>query len=386
MYEHNLQHDINIYMTQVVAVTTQHVLFPGPTGYFPGQGVCTPFMDCNRVNGILDWEYTSVNNGGNFCFFQPVCSQVDQSNGTCPQIGGPMGGTIAWNGTANVFSQSQGRLVNCGYDVTAFKTSTDIQNWINVFCPNNVCPPPVNGIDNNAAFNLIMENFCPQQAATGHCQAYPISPTSPTGICVGGLTGCSRFSSVDSPTNTDGSLCRTWAAKNGILANTASSTFCGANLCANDCLCFNRGKVDELYILITMASTTPITDACWFKPCQEEGVYLIPDDQNISGTGHCPSTICQQVINIIDNSSSTINITVAQQSISCNITPSGGGTGGQTWVQSIWDQYGTYIIIFTVIIVIIIFILIIVAVMNGDRSPSKEIEPPKATLPGKVIV
>lgn len=329
--------------------------------YQPGSDDCDCFActllsqvwPCSTTNGILDWNYSYES----CCFSCPDQLNCSKPNpGDCPTIGGN-NGIVEWNSVSDAFNpQSQGRLITCTYNVTDFQSSADINTWINTFGT---------GGDLNS---IIMPFYCSQLETENACPTFPPSPAGTTG-CPSGLTGCSRLSA----TNSDGALCRQWLAENPTLGPVAAGNFCLTNTCAADCQCYNRGEVDPIYILITESpdAPPPTEDACWYKPCQQSPPFLVPTDQIIQ-PGTCPSTICQQVNNVIGNQGSNVNITVAQEEISCTLSTGGGGDGGgggnPSYIGSIWDQYHVWIIAGAAILLTLVVILIIIAVVRGKRS------------------
>ena len=342
--------------TQVIGVRSQFTPFQD---YVAGASICacgscsafSPTIPCNVVDGIIDWYYASV-----YCCFtcpyQQRCSRPDPN--ICPVIGGTRG-TVRWNSNDDSGNfQQQGRQARCEYNVTDFKEAADLTAWINAFGENDVYN------------NIIMPYYCPQTAATGTCPIFPPLLTGTGTACPAGLTGCSRLSA----TNQDGQLCRAWAASNVTLGQVAGANFCSANTCANDCKCYNRENVDPLYILITESpgAPPPTTDACWYQPCQQSPPFLIPANQ-IIGTGTCPTTVCQQVVNIIGNQGSNINIDIARQDISCTFAPAGPtGGGNPSYIKTIWEQYRVWIIAGTAIFVVIIVLIVIIALVRRAHS------------------
>jgi len=131
----------------------------------------------------------------------------------------------------------------------------------------------------------------------------------------------------------------------------------------------------------------PTISACWYLPCQESPPFLIPQNQ-ILGSGSCPSEVCQQVNNIIGNEGSQIDFNVAQESISCSLTSptaaTGGGGGDPSYIPTLWDQYHTAIIIGGFILIVLVVVVIIIALISSSKS-KKKTKPPPTTVPTKSL-
>lgn len=333
--------------------------------YEPGASVCaclhctqfTELVQCDvGPDGLQDWAYDTVKCCIGFCTSQYKCSKPDVNQ--CPVIGGKRG-EISWTTNNDAYNfQPEGRQISCTYNVDDFKTADDLETWLNNF-----------GYD-PIFINNIMPVYCPQQAEPGTCPTFP--PTSGTAgtPCAGGLTGCSRMSSTDK----NGAYCSQWASNYVTLGQEAGSTFCGKNICASDCKCYNRSVVDPLYKDITSSpgAPPPTTDACWYKPCQDSPPFLIPSNQVINQAS-CPKLYCEQVVNIIGNQGSNINVDIAKANIDCNITNGGSGGSGGTGdnpsiITTIWDKYYLWIIIGGSILLVIVIILIIYAVARSRSN------------------
>ena len=313
---------------------------------------------CNTNSGFTDWWFANQPDRRSQCTLQPECSEVYA--GTCPTMSGGTA-TAQWNSNSDQSnSLGQGRQIVCTYKASDFQTAADITTWINTFGTTG----------NSEAFDNIMSFFCSQQAV--NCQ--PFAPlASPSAACTGGLTGCSMFSD----TGQGGAYCRNWASSPSPITYSTEQNFCVDNICAQDCLCYNRGEVDDIYIQITSSpdAPPPTEDACWYKPCQQTQ-YLIPQNQIIQ-PGTCPSTICQQVNNVIGNQGSNINITVAQEEISCTLGTGGGGNNPLGYIESIWDQYHVWIIVGIAIILTAVTLFIVITIILKSRS--KHTDPTDST-------
>lgn len=301
--------------------------------------------------GFQDWR-TDFQNCG-VSIRQPICSRTNSL--ICPLFSNTQHPAPIWETNGSWTNTLQmGRNVVCRYELSSIRTTEDVQEWLNTFGPTG---------DYN---QVIMPEFCSKpEEDISTCAQY--TPTSGTNSCTGGLTGCSRLTSSSAA----GKLCRDWASKNRSLAFNAAGVFCAANTCAQDCKCYNRDKVDSIYIQLSEAGAAlPTKDACWYKPCQISSSFLIPEDQNISGPSVCPTEICQQVINVLNNQGSSINIDVARQDISCTYSPPTPSTpppiptGDPSHVNSIWSKYGWVFIVIIVIVFLIVIVIIIITSLH----------------------
>jgi hypothetical protein len=85
-----------------------------------------------------------------------------------------------------------------------------------------------------------------------------------------------------------------------------------------DCGCLQRVRNPVYKLSKTgVSNTNPGSDACWWKPCQIESLYLITDTY-IEGLKHCNIQLCQQVSDIVSQKGGKIENTVFQQAINCN--------------------------------------------------------------------
>lgn len=319
---------------------------------------------CDLTGGIRDWCYNVEDcpglGGNQFC----ECSEPDPE--ACPEIGGTRG-TVSWISDATDDNhRGQGRPVHCTYKVSDFHTPEDVCKWKNTFYSTAAQREA-----NQMAYDTLMVNYCAGDPGTGTCPPlWPPIIAGSTG-CPGGMTGCSRFN-IQNGTSTcnDGNLCRTWLGESQLGATataSAAANFCASagNICAQDCLCYNR-EVDPLFVTLTTPpdAAPPESANCWYIPCQPGGVYLTPIEDEIS-LSTCPA-ICEQVNNVFDNKGSTININVAQEFMSCGI---GGQTGGGDQpISQYWNSIYGWILIGGFILLIIVLACIFV----GTRKPSTQ--------------
>lgn len=331
---------------------------------------------CGFSSDIADWQYDTFE-----C--QPF-PQKDQANcskpnkfpdspgfagGTCPRLPFNATGTAAenvnWYSVSDQYnSLGQGRYVVCQYLNTDFKTTAQVTVWRNTFLFDNSIDPNIRAENQQVYDNIIMPYFCKQKADDADCIDFTLSPTGTTS-CPNGLTGCSNFSSKGDA----GTLCNDWLNKNRNLAFSTTQEFCNENVCAQDCLCYNRAAVDPIYDAVVSGGgkkpgpgNTPVIDACWYLPCKNTPPYLQPFDQQVSNS--CPTFICDQIINVVDDSN--ININIASQTITCSIPPPSGPTGMPTPSQNIWQTYGVYIVIAGIIVLFLIIIPVII--YSGTRG------------------
>lgn len=324
----------------VYGFTTQHVTYgnTGPGSTYQSHPCGGPTVICPNNDWVIDPNISC----GLFESDQQACSHTLPT--LCPSISGE--GSAQWADDGAYNSLNQGRKVKCVYQLQDFQNADDLTKFTNEF-----------GF-NDSYNNVIMPNFCAQKELDNStCPLFPISPTG--GVqCGTGLTGCSRMTSSSS----DGIACQNWANNNVKLAQGASKEYClnTSNTCSTDCLCYNRGAVDPTYFeIIKQGAALPTVAACWYQPCQLDQ-YLIPADQNIDQANVCPTTICEQVVQIVNNKNSNIDVNIAKEEISCNTNSSQGGNN-TTYLSTLWSQYYIYFIIGISLFVIIVVILIILS-------------------------
>lgn len=224
----------------------------------------------------------------------------------CPNIGGTHPLAIEWD-DPNSYKTTKNTgsfLVKCTYDRNQFQKPEDIKTWLNT---------PWNNKDKTIASydSIIMPYFCSQTST--NCPPYPnIGATGPTGIC-------SRFVATDGY----GEVCRTWvqqarARKTAGNVNAAMDNYCSKFPDNPDCGCLQRVRNPVYKLSKTgVSNTNPGSDACWWKPCQIESLYLITDTY-IEGLKYCNIQLCQQVSDIVSQKGGKIENTVFQQAINCN--------------------------------------------------------------------
>jgi hypothetical protein len=336
-------------MTTVTGFFNQHNIvrpFSTPCAVpKPGQNLCGE--DPKSPTNKNLWNYRQDNYG--------LCIVANCSEATeCPRGIRPFPTFSDWvaDDSSQFNGQSEGRPVMCSYSDTVFDTAEKIDIWINNF---GITGP------NTPGFNQIMSNFCGQLAPEGSCRPFANLP-EPSTICKNGLTGCSMFSA----TGHGGDLCRNWAANFPGGYYQTGNNFCANNLCAVDCLCYNRDIVDPVYQIIQGPSgnNIPVPDVCWYTACKNAPeVYLQPANQS-SNVNSCPD-VCLQIITIIN--SKEIDINIANQTINCNFAAT-GSTGSGSDPSSLWDSMGMYVAVFGFALLIIVVVIICIAISSYEKK------------------
>lgn len=196
-------------------------------------------------------------------------------------------------------------LLNCIY--SGIKSAADIDSWKYKFITSNTNLESKQ-VNLDTYNQKIMPDFCIQQGDK----------------CVGGANTCSRMTSID-PVTLDGRMCKCWVEENPIAADVAKLEYCKSTehdtgdweTIPEECKCI-LWEYDPLF----EHNDTDWPLKCWYSYCQGEDMAttLIPSDQQTSGPGECPSTVCQDIINIYGDVGVQDNV---RQSIACD----GGGVG-----------------------------------------------------------
>jgi hypothetical protein len=314
-----------------------------------------------------------------YCFAKtnsPICVKPDP--GVCGSYTGSDGGDIL-EGVAITSNQFDTYFtVECTFFASAFNDIDNVDAYINVF-----------GRDSNYKGDL-MKNFCKQTSS--NCA------TDPT-------TGNPMTSCLFLNDNGDsGNECREWYSLVGSGADATMQTYCGNNPTAPDCKCINRAS-DPIYQAIKTGGGDSIPDQCWWSACAAAGPPGNLVNSALLDQSVCPSTLCQDINNIIGNIDSNITQGDLTSNINCPITTVAGsstngngsngnggngsngnggngsnGNGGSTNVQpssntfindadTWWDKYKIWIILAIVgIILILIFVFIF---FHGRQSAAK---------------
>ncbi len=336
---------------------------------------------CEQTNGIDDWTPCKFRCAIFSSPYYNTCCKPDP--GICPQIGAAAGVPL-WAGdnpSANtpgkggVCTPATTTDILCRYPVSAFTTAADVGLFNTTFVndPTNSTP--------NRAFSLdqlntqLLPSYCFQSANPGECPASVAGITGPS--CPTGLAGCSKVVS----TGTDGNLCSPWYNNFKDIGDAAAGTYCAANTCAIDCRCYNRLVVDDIYIQVSKAAPPGIKDGCWYAPCKNfPPIFVQPTADPGTGPSVCPTTICSQINEFINNNINNFNINNLNQDISCcNGTCGGGANGGGGNTMSFWAQYGSYILVGLAVLVVVIVIIIIISVVTTSNRNKPDV--PVAVTP-----
>ncbi len=335
---------------------------------FPTQPVV---KQCKKTEDFTDWNactYYKCGSGFGKNEYRSCC-QPDPS--LCPMIGG-IDGIPLWAGknpepsaydVGGVCTPSGARdttNILCRYFVSDFQTTEDVTLWTNTFVKN-----PTNSKENiefstEQLNTQLLPSYCLQPADPGDCPAQIQGVEGPS--CPNGLTGCSRVVAKGG----DANICPQWYNDNQNVGRVAAGNYCNTYTCATDCQCYNRAKVDNTFIQISPYAP-PLKEGCWYVPCKSAASIFVPKDVD-PGTGPsvCPTTICQSVVNFIDDHITNFNINNLNQSISCCAN---GVCGGSS--SSIWAQYWKWIVMGLAMFVAVIIVVIIVSIVATNSGKNK---------------
>lgn len=294
----------------VTGITTQTNCFNSRTTQCGIQDRCAPGeILCDRILC-----------GGGLFGHMSVCGQIDPS--VCPNIAGGAVNVAFAQATA---THSLPEQIACTYNVNNF-TAGDVDIWINTFGMGNPNDP------NDPLNKVIFPTFCAKSSSS--C---PIDSTTGNPMPM-----CANLSATDEA----GMLCRRWASlrANQDIADSTKKTACLLNN-TPDCACINRAQ-NKAYRIIKQGN--PFKDGCWFIPCSNPDVFLIPSDDMIR-PGDCPQTVCQVVNEIVAESGGTVVIGGQTNDISCSLGGGGGNPANLRW----W--------IIAIIIVVVIIVLIVIS-------------------------
>ena len=260
-------------------------------------GPCKPNKFSKTIPCKKDeWPYKKINCANGLNNFQYKCSKLDPN--ICPKISNSNGNPKFENPP----------FVKCSYPISAFQNSEDVNLWTSEW-----------GKDYSYN-NLIMPSFC--QLTSSSCSNSSI---------------CSRFTSNDK----EGSLCRNWSSKNSDISNNIKNKLCNSSSTSFstnnnfECLCINRSD-DPLYQDIKKSLPQNIPDQCWWKPCINSDIHIIPS--NLNSQIICPSNICTLINNIIsqNNLVQKYGFNVINSKINCLInSPITQPTILRGWIISI---------------------------------------------------
>lgn len=279
---------------------------------------CPPLSD--GATGNADWAMGQQVN---------ECLNQCETTKDCPKSGGSFDSV----------------LISCTYESDDFKTAEDVKQYINTFGPGSTFAQ-YNSATYQGNFNNIMNYFCAQTVTD--CQTYPQFG--------GPAPSCSMMTS----TGDGGQLCQQWldnpdVIKTGI-TDSIKTNFCAGNPNITDCLCINR-SLNPVFDAAKQTSEAADNDYCFWEPCQEPTSYLVLQKMiEAEAKPVCPTTICQGVVDNIDNSNNAQVKTDAKFYISCGTS---NNNTNNIW-NSITSNIGWIALAIGVLIVIGIVIFIIV--------------------------
>lgn len=256
-------------------------------------------------------------------------------------------------------------------DITS--SSENVDAYYNLYCTDSTdgfCTGP-----NQASYNTIMAEFCKKSSTK--C---PQIPNTTNGTPTVPAT-CSNMIAVG-----DNSRCYSWSQSMKFQGSVdgAMAQYCGSNPNALECGCINRANNSEYAVV--RAGIEAVNDVCWWGPCQNPGLYLVPPEytDRLKQPNTCPANICQQVVINAKNTGTTINENGAKWSISCTNQAGGGGSSGggsfsnntTVWVKNNW--WVIVIIAVALFIVVIGFVIVIIVVVSKKNKSKTSIS--KETL------
>jgi hypothetical protein len=175
----------------------------------------------------------------------------------------------------------------CTYNINDIDTSQQLYNITNKFDNPDITP--------------ILKNLCSKNASSG----------CPNDMEQKAQINCSRLLSNDFP------QCKELNSQFNDLTDYIKDTYCTANPTNYSCNCINRIYSDNYKAL---KKYYQINDKCWWLPCNSITNNLIPRD--IHNSDNCPTTLCQQVVDITDPKDKAI---VENNSFILDCSTHGGG-------------------------------------------------------------
>ncbi|MBL4898198.1 MAG: hypothetical protein JKX76_00995 [Colwellia sp.] len=129
---------------------------------------------------------------------------------------------------------------------------------------------------------------------------------------------CSEMSSDGkTPNLVTSANCQTWCLDKPDSCQVAMSTFCQANPNNNYCQCILRADNSTYTAFKDTGVLDTFNDGCWFEPCALSSTQMLIPSDICTGDGCCPSTVCQNVISVID--AGTVDISdIDQGDINCS--------------------------------------------------------------------
>lgn len=115
------------------------------------------------------------------------------------------------------------------------------------------------------------------------------------------------------------SLCREWAdsAEGRRAADAAMVDWCKAHPGSPICACIDRSSNDAYK---KVQNLFPFSDACWYLPCKDREMIHTISQYDMRHPDSCPTTVCEQIINIVDSDHIDISDLVMQ--MDCGADPS----------------------------------------------------------------
>lgn len=171
--------------------------------------------------------------------------------------------------------------IECTYNVNSINTEKEMkafQNiWKDSWKKDKENKKPYDQDNEDGYFN-VLNNYC-SQIQENNCVDDPNTGAP--------MEKCSRKFTVGE------SICSEWYEtldKNR--RNAFISNICNKDKNLRECKCIFRTKEPSYNVVSTLL---PVKDECWWKPCQDSSVNLIPYEMVNS---ECPSNICQTIIKV----------------------------------------------------------------------------------------
>lgn len=255
-------------------------------------GDCTAFdlpYECKSRDNVIDWHV-----GDTGCCFtcpdQKLCVPPDIDE--C-YVGNSLSGKdprlrIAWNGKAPD--------IRCYYDRSEINTVEQLRAIKDIF----------GKIDSDLGSKICMK------------------PSD--GNCVAPLNTCS----IPRSTTSDGKFCVEWFQELDKKERDATMLNYCYSYNTEDCRCINRLLTDEYRYL---KPGNPINDNCWFVPCSNGQVYMVPSELAESS---CPQNVCEIIFNIYKNR----DVKIYDNDFTCDMS----GGGGDSFVRKYWPVMVTLIV------------------------------------------
>lgn len=255
----------------------------------------TSWPSCNQTEGITDWHYK--NESCTFtCPNKPICSKPNLDGGFIglsskkenPLI------DVKWNQKApNIFYT---------YDLERIDTYEQIIKWWDIFSLEK------------EFFNLNTEQFRNIMIHYSSFSTKEIFGNNNTCI-IDPLTKKTMDNcSIIKSNSKEGKYVREWFNKQSAQTkDTIIQNYCSNNTNSPDCRCSNRIN-DPIYKSIKPSNQ--YNDSCWYSSCSSGNEYSLLESDVVGK--QCPSEICQQIYQFINNEDVSIND--IKQKIACNFS------------------------------------------------------------------